>query len=470
MPSLTSVKYSNKKILKIVRITAIALAAAALIGVGIYLLIRNGVFYKKTETDGKSFTLTEEMEVAVKESDLHQGYMFSRTTKLLMEDRGMDPFVLTWYVIPGTTRSVPAMESAYADAMDQVLLLESYVKEGKRSNAETLIKAIDKSFVNEDGFLVAFRKADDLASDRTKTEECSLYENPAFLKMNESPVSMAATTEYLLALLDFYDKWGDGKLLDRIEDLASKVMVAGAMPSYRAADEMAMPTPIPVTEKSLVTPIPEDESNDGGNAEDGSGSKEGSSDTKLFSLSGIELSSMNLEAMRRATVLLPEYQGKYEEVLSIIKEGKVSDELPLYAWMYTKEGGYMYYTGSEGNVDLVSSLYVMVHLAQVGQLDANAYAWVSEQIYNNGYLYASYNIISGQAGSDVEASEAYPLVLYLAKIQGDDGLFAATYSAMMRNYATLDSSPALYTFFRNVENKRVAVYARENLLMELVLG
>ena len=73
------------------------------------------------------------------------------------------------------------------------------------------------------------------------------------------------------------------------------------------------------------------------------------------------------------------------------------------------------------------------------------------------------------APSETEASEAYPLVLYLAVIKGDNDLFAATYNAMMRNYATLDTSVALYDFFRNADDSRIAVYARENLLMELIL-
>ncbi|MBO4688224.1 MAG: hypothetical protein J5636_06895 [Clostridiales bacterium] len=453
MPSLTSVKYSNKKVMRIVRIVAICVAVAAVLGFGIYYLLTSGVFYKKADTDAKSYELTEKMQAAVMESELQQGYMFSRSVKLLMEDRGMDPWVLSWYVIPGTTRSVPAMESAYVDTMDQVLLLESYVREGKKSNAEALMKAIDASLVNENGMLIAFAKADTLVTtDRTKEEYGELYENPAYLQIEEAPVSMAATTEYLEALLDYYDKWGSDKLLDRIKDLSAKVMEAGYTTSYRAADQLARPTPIPVTEKSLVTPVPEDEE----------------TEVEVVSLEGIELSAMNLEAMRRVSFLLPKYQEKYEEIVTIVKEGKISQELPLYAWMYT-DGGYMYYTGSEANVELVSSLYVMIHLAEIGELDRDSYAWVAEQIYNNGFLYESYNIMSGTAGSDIEASEAYPLVLYLAKIKGDDDLFTATYSAMMRNYATLSTSPALYTFFRNVENSRIAVYARENLLMELLL-
>lgn len=476
MPSMTSVKYSNKKIRRIAMISGIAVAAVVLISVGIYLLIRNGVFYKKTDTDAKKYSMTWDMQQIVSESDVHQGYMFSKTLKLTSEDRLMDPWVLSWYVIPGTTRSVPEMESAYVDSFDQVLLLESYVKEGKRSKAESLIKAIDESLTNEDGYLLAFRKADELAfgTDRKKAENCDDFENQAYLLLSDPPVSMEATTRYLRALLNFYDKWGNSKTLDKVKALAEKVYAYGDQTSYRAADQMAMPTPLPVTEKSLITPMPEDIAETKPTGSDESAdpdAKETSAEPKdqLVSLSGTELSAMDLDAMRRASVLLPKYKAQYEETVRIVKEGKISSELPLYAWMYTKEGGYMYYTGSAGNVDLVPSLYVMVHLAEIGQLDDEGYAWVSQQIYNTGFLYTSYNMMSGDVASDVEASEAYPLVLYLSVIKGDDRLFEATYHAMTRNYATLSTSTALYTFFRNVPESRIAVYARDNLLMELIL-
>ncbi|MBP5416356.1 MAG: hypothetical protein J6Y58_02415 [Clostridiales bacterium] len=459
MPSMTSVKYSNAKFRKIAMICGIAAAAVILVAVGIYFLIHNGVFYKKTDTDGKSYELTAEMQADVSETAFHRGYMFSRTMRLLSEDRQMDPWVLSWYSIPGTTRNVPAMESAYVDSFDQVLLLESYVKDGKRSKAESLIKAIDSSLTDGNGYLLAFRKADDLAGekDRKKAESCDGNEDPAYLLISEPPVSMKATTRYLRALLDYYDKWGSSKTLDKIKTLAGKIFEYSNQTSYRAADQMAKPTPIPVTEKSLVTPVPDEDPEDNGESKE-----------KLVSLSGTELAAMDLEAMRRASVLLPEYKEKYEETVRIVKEGKISSELPLYAWMHTS-GGYMYYTGSQTNVDVVSSLYVMVHLAEIGQLDAEGYAWISQQIYNTGYLYTSYDLMSGEALSDVEASEGYALVLYLSVIKGDERLFSATYKAMMRNYATLSTSDALYTFFRNIPESRISVYARENLLMELIL-
>ena len=456
MPALTSVKYSNKKVKKIVTVSVIAVILVVAAVFGVKLLLDNGVFSKKEDTAGNSFAMTDEMSQTVSESDLHKGYMFSRVTKILSEDPKMSPWILSWYVLPGTTRSVPEMQSAYVDTFDQILLLESYVREGKRSSAKTMIDAIDKSLTDESGYLLKFKKADELISEdqRPQVEKNDIFEDQSNLLLSDPPVSMEATTRYLRVLLDYYDKWGDSKLLTRIENLAKMIFDAGSKSSYRAADRAAKPTPIPVTEKTLVPEDFEEEPEPEGNT--------------LVSVSGVEICAMDLDAMRRATVLLPEYKEKYEDMIRIVKEGKISSEFPLYAWMYSEEAGYTYYTGSAGDVELVPSLYAMVHLAEIGQMDEDGYAWVSSEIYNSGFLYTSYNMMSG-APSETEASEAYPLVLYLAVIKGDNDLFAATYNAMMRNYATLDTSVALYDFFRNADDSRIAVYARENLLMELIL-
>ena len=313
-------------------ICVIVAAALALIGTGIYLVIRNGIFYKKTNTAGNSYSMSAEMKQVMTGSDIHKGYMFSRVTKILSEDPKMSPWILSWYVLPGTTRSVPEMQSAYVDTFDQILLLESYVREGKRSSAKTMIDAIDTSLTDESGYLLKFKKADELISEdqRPQVEKNDIFEDQSNLLLSDPPVSMEATTRYLRALLDYYDKWGDSKLLTRIENLAKMIFDAGSKSSYRAADRAAKPTPIPVTEKTLVPEDFEEEPEPEGNT--------------LVSVSGVEICAMDLDAMRRATVLLPEYKEKYEDMIRIVKEGKISSEFPLYAWMYSEEAGYTYYT------------------------------------------------------------------------------------------------------------------------------
>ena len=194
MPALTSVKYTNKKVKKIVTISVIAVVAVIAIVVGVKFLLESGAFSKKEDTAANSFFMTDEMNSVVSETEFHRGYMFSRVTKILSDDPKMNPWVLSWYVLPGTTRSVPAMQSAYVDTFDQVLLLESYVREGKRSAAKTLIDAIDTSLTDGNGYLLKFKRADELVSEenRPEVEKSDLYEDQANLLLTDAPVSMEA--------------------------------------------------------------------------------------------------------------------------------------------------------------------------------------------------------------------------------------------------------------------------------------
>lgn len=445
----------KKKESKIWRYIAIAAAVITVIVIAVIVVRNVNFFYKKKDTHQKIYKLSDEMNAVVSDSDMQRGYMYSRTTKLLMEDRGSEPWILDWYVMPGTTRSVPGYQSQYIDTYNQVLLLESYVLEGKKSAAEKLMKAIDSQLFGSDGYLLEFAEVSDvcqLRNDATIYESNDLYEDPEKLYSEENPSSYGVTTAYLRVLMDYYEKWGDEILYTSIVKLAEKVFETPSMTCYTAADRAAKPTPYPVGQ--IIDDPVEPEQDE---------------EPKLISQTGIEISGVDLLALKRASALTGEYEEEYEKLEAIVEGGFISETLPLYAWMYIGEDAYTYYAGSEPSVDLVSSLYTIVHLAEVGKMDERSYAWIKSQIYNKGFLYTQYDIFSGEEASSVEAYEAYPLVLYLAAIKGDSELFELTYTYMMRQYATLDTSQVLYTIFRDTDDSRIAVYARENLLLEIIL-
>ena len=458
MSFLKEVKQSNRRIPKFV---VIAIAIAVVIGAGVFFLLKTDFFYKKTDTGAMEYKVTSEMSTVMMESDLQTGYMFSRMNQVLSENRGMEPWMLSWVVVPGTTRSVPGYQSQYVDTYEQVLLLENYILSGKKSDAEKLMKAIDAKLTNEEGLLVSFAKPDTLEVDTSSAsatyEQNDEFERSAYILMDQPAVSMQATTTYLRVLMDYYDKWGNEALLQKIEKLAESVFAKEKFVSYRAADQLARPTPLPVSEILDVTPTPTPTP------------VEGEPTNKLVQQEGMELAAMDLDGLRRACVLFPKYQEKYESILKKVQEGRVSASFPLYAWMYIGEGNYTYYSGSQGDMELIPSLYTVVHLAEVGKMDRDAYAWISSRIYNGGYLYTHYNIISGEANSSEEAVEAYPLVLRLAVIAKDEALFKATYQILMKKYSTLSTSQVLYTFYRSVADQRIALYARENLLLQIFL-
>lgn len=457
MSSLREVKNKNKKIWWIAGIAV--LAVALIVGAWIFIS-KSGFFYKKVDTGAVSYTLTTPMHEVVNESDMQRGYMYTRLLEVLQSNRGVSPWILKWVVVPGTTRSVPGFQSKYVDSLDQVLLLQTYVLEGKKSSAEKLMKAIDAQLTNEKGYLIEYTTVEKLAldtADASTYEGNDLYEEASFLLEKEAPVSLQATTCYLRVLMDYYDKWGNEALLDRIEKLADLLSKTEKLSGSRAEDRAARATPIPVGEILDATPTPTPEPDE--DAQKG----------QLVTQEGLELAGLDLLAMKRAGVIDGKYEKTYEEWLSIVKNGKISDTLPLYAWIYLGNGNYTFYAGGNADVELVPSLYTMLHLAEVGELDGQSYSWVQAQLLNTGFLYTRYNMLSGDAASSVEAYEAYPLVLRLATIKNDEALFASAYRAMMRQYATLNTSQILYTLFRDVEDSRIELNARENLLAEIFL-
>ncbi|MBR2751754.1 MAG: hypothetical protein IKD90_11565 [Clostridiales bacterium] len=459
MASLKEVKQTGRRIWWI---AGIAIAAVALIiGVCIFIF-KSGFFYKKVDTGAVSFTMTDQMNEVVNESEMQKGYLHTKLLAVLQENRGIAPWILDWVVIPGTTRSVPGFQSGYVDTIDQILLLETYIQDGKKSSAEKLMKAIDAQLADEKGYLTAYAKVSELGLDNGSEgntyEGNDIYEDRSFLLMEKAPASLQASSLYLRVLMDFYDKWGSEKLLEKIESLAELLAKSEGMPAYRAENREARATPIPVSEILAVTPTPTPTPD-----------PEKQEERKLVFQEGLELPGLDLLAMKRASAIDPKYEKTYEEWLKLVKNGKVSDVLPLFAWMYVGDGNYTFYAGGDADVELVPSLYVILHLAEVGELDPDSYSWVQMQVLNTGFLYTKYNMFSGAATSEVEAYEAYPLVLELAVIKNDEALFKAAYNAMMRQYATLSSSQILHTLYRDVENSRIELRARENLLAEIFL-
>jgi hypothetical protein len=459
MSFLKAVDNKNRKLFLAIGIAV--LAAILFIG-GWIFVSKSGFFYKKVDTGSQKFSLDAQMYDVTRESDLQRGYMITRYMQVLQENRGVGPWVLNWVVIPGTTRSVPGFQSQYVDAFDQVLLLETYVIEGKKSDAEKLMKAIEANLLTEDGYLCEFAKVQDLSVKQdeaaTTYDANALYEDPSFLLLEKAPASLRATSSYLRVLMDYYDKWGSEKLLDRIKELAAVLGKADKLTEYRVEDRLARPTTVPVSEILEATPTPTPTPD-----------PENKEAPKLVSQDGLELQGLDLLAMKRAGVIDPVHTKTYEKWLSIVKNGMISETLPLYAWVYLGEEKYCYYTGSNADVELVPSLYTMVHLAEVGELDAASYSWIQMKLMNTGYLYTKYNMLSGEASGEVEAYEAYPLVLELAVIKNDQVLFEMAYSAMMRHYATLSTSQILYTYYRDVDDSRIELCARENLLAAIFL-
>jgi len=422
----------------------ILLAAAIVAGI----LYMTGFFYNKKDIQVSAEVSSEEMQAAAAETKIVPADMLSRTLSLLRDKTNTSPYVVSWCVLPGSVSSETGMQSEYLVAEDQALLLQYFVKSGNKDDARTLANAIEKDFAGEKGYLVPYRKVSELVSMTGLVPVFPLHEDYDNLPP-DTEYSMEATVGYLKGLLAYYARWGQASDLERIERIADLLYTGDVSSSIFFEDltiNVATPTPLPTGADQDIVDVAEGEVSTGG------------------SFSTVALASLDLDVFRMLGSLDSRYLPLYDMALAILNEGLVSDSLPLYAVGYSQASdGYVYYFGGKTAADLVSSLKVTLHLAEAGKVPVSTILWIKQHLYNDGALYASYDLINGLAGEETAALEAYGLLLKIARVTDDADLYSKTMRRLEANLATNSSSPARNSIFRQVEGTRVAVYAGDNL-------
>ena len=331
-------------------------------------------------------------------------------------------------------------------------MLRYYINKGKKDSAEALADAIEKNFTDENGYLVPARKAAELTSLPAP--------QPAFpgnTEYEELPAvtsySMEATVEYIRALLESYQKWGTASDWTRIEKLAALLYT----------DEGGFAQDLTV-DLSGTTPVPTGANQDIVSTVEGQVAAGGSFET-------LTLSSLDLEVFRMLSSADSKYQPLYDRAVEILSGAMISEDLPLFAVGYTQSAGgdgYVYFSGKDKQADLVSSLKITLHLAEEGKAPQSTLLWIKEQLYNQGMLYQSYDLISGQASTTEESIESYGILLQIARAVGDSDLYSKALDRLEYHLATSTTSKAKSTIFRQLDSTRIVVYAKDNL--EALLG
>ena len=434
---------SNKKTRMIVLFSALALVLIA--GAVVLVLYLNHFFYKRVNFAVDHKEMSEDMSEALTDTAIDKDALLSRTVTLLQGKTGVAPYIVDWYMIPGSLSSETALASTNLVAEDQILLLRAYIEGDRKSDAKTLLQAIDDDFVSEDGYIVQSILASQVADTLVGTDSVNDLETVT------SEDSLEDTIAYLGALLLYYDKWGVPSDLTRIEKYAD--LLYSDSGSFMQNQEVILltPTPYAIGEGQEMLEAADEEKESVG------------------SLWVLPLSSLDLDVFRMLAAYDSKYQVMYDHALSILQGGVISSDIPLYASSYQQdEENYVYTSGDEFQFDLVSSLMVMQYLASEDALPAESVAWVRERLYNEGILYQTYDVISGLAISEEEATEAYGLLLQIAIETDDLTLYTKTLAAVERNLATSSKSAAFSSVYRRTDANRVIVYAKDNL--EVYLG
>lgn len=417
------------------------LAAVLVLSAGIFLVVfRETIFYERRDFEVRDFSPSEEMLSGLSEKGYIPSYMFSRSKNLLISGTDTQPYAASWYILPGQlSNSMPALQSEYIETTDQVLLMRLYIRIGDRAAAAKMASSIEKDFVDESGYLVGYKEISEMTDLVFETnEELEILHTP-------SGVSFEATSMYLRALLEYYSRWGTQKDWDRIENLAEMIASEDGLFLY---DQILNPSRIsdPIVGLTEYEAYFADEMTASENT-----------------YRAVMLSSFDLEGFRMLADADEIYLPMYEAAMELVSGGYISDAMPLYSLAYSGDaGGYVNFVGEDPKVELIPSLKTMLNLSYVGALPVESVLWIKEQVYNTGYFYTSYDIVSGVASSDKEAWEAYGLVLQIAAVIGDTDLYVQTADRLQRNLATLDTSPAKFMVFRRVNSDRNMVAAQDN--------
>jgi len=421
-----------------------------LAGIILLILYLNGVFYNRKDVQVKTTSPGEAIASQYESSKIVPADMLSHTLSLLSKQMNTSPYVVSWYALPGSISSVTSLASEYIASADQVNLLRFYVKNGNKDAAKDLVKAIGDDFAGENGYLVPVRKVSDLISAGSAQKVFPAY--PAYEELPALTVSsMESTVGYLRAMLEYYQKWGQASDWTRIEKLAALLYTADGTFYEDLTITAAQPSLVPTGPGQDIVSTVEGQVSTGGN------------------FSTLTLAALDLEVFRMLSSTDSKYQPLYDNALKILSGAVISDALPLFAIGYTQgSAGYVYYNGDSAQADLVSSLKVTLHLAEEGAAPQKTILWIKEQLYNEGLLYRSYDLISGQASTDVESVESYGILLQIARAVDDPDLYSIALARMEWHLATSSKSAARSTIFRQLDNSRVVVYAKDNL--EALLG
>lgn len=420
---------------------------AAIVILSLYL---NGFFYNRKNIQVKTNSPGTDITLLSGNAKIVPSDMLSRTLSLLSKPMNTSPYVISWYALPGDISSITSLASEYITSADQINLLCYYVKIGNKDSAQTLVKAIGNDFTGENGYLVPVRKVSELAS--SGTPQTVFAANAAYEELPALTAgSMDSTVGYLGALLEYYQKWGQASDWTRIEKLAALLFTADGTFFEDLTITAAQPSLVPTGPGQDIVSTVVGQVSTGG------------------SFSTLTLSSLDLEVFRMLSSADSKYQPLYDKALTILSGAMISDNLPLFAIGYSQSSaGYVYYNGDKAQADLISSLKITLHLAQEGAAPQKTILWIKEQLYNQGMLYQSYDLISGQAATDVESVESYGIILQIARAVDDADLYSKAQTRMEWHLATNAKSAARSTIFRELDNSRVVVYAKDNL--EALLG
>ncbi len=176
----------------------------------------------------------------------------------------------------------------------------------------------------------------------------------------------------------------------------------------------------------------------------------------------LHLSYLDLSTMEKLQVIDRRWQDIYKKSIQIIENGLIKQDFPFYYQSYNLDTNSYHTT----DMNMIENLLVLLHLSEVGKLPRAEYAWLKNEIFNNGFLYAQYDSKTFLPLNKTESTAVYALIARIALNYDDDVLYQKAIKKMLR-FQVKNLHSLIYGAFGNEES--LEVFSFDNLQALLAL-
>lgn len=161
--------------------------------------------------------------------------------------------------------------------------------------------------------------------------------------------------------------------------------------------------------------------------------------------------------MKEASKKNPQWEKVYNNMLSIVSNGYISDVFPFYQKRYVyKEKRYEI---DENKINMIESLLTVYHLAQIGKCSKPTHEFLLQKI-RKGEIY-SYYTIDGIPVNSEQSTAVYALCASIGNVLEDEELYKKSIEKMCALQVTNPESPIFGAFG---DENTLEVYSYDNLM------
>lgn len=150
----------------------------------------------------------------------------------------------------------------------------------------------------------------------------------------------------------------------------------------------------------------------------------------------------------------------YNESLSIINSGYISDSIPLYAKTYNNVGKYY----DEEDIDTLLSMIVILNKAEVGEDIDTSVGWIKNKLRENKKIAITYARSTGEATSNIESTAIYSIILQIGSLINDEDLETMAMEKV-RSFQVKNENSEIYGGYGSENGKEVFSYDNLNALL-----